>query len=215
MTPPTSHDAAGREARVQRLRAARAQDSAAKIDRSSKVIHDLLASGQRITFARVAREAAVSTWFVYNQLKVREAVQAAVHEQHEHKGKASPPSSTQQVSPAGPHTELALAREEIKDLKKERDRLRERVRLSLGAELDDVDRRQLVERVEQLERRNAELNSQLSDARDGLIVLQRKLQESADDLTAARASLRRADEGRSFRVAFLPKVTRCWGSHRP
>lgn len=192
MSPSTSHDAAGREARVQRLHAARVQDSAVKIDRSLKVIHDLLGSSQRITFARVAREASVSTWFVYNQLKVREAVQAAMHEQHKHKGKASPPSSTQQVSPAGLHTELALAREEIKDLRKERDRLRERVRLSLGAELDDVDRRQLVVQVQQLERKNAELNRELSEARDGLITLKRKLQESEDDLTAARAALRRA-----------------------
>lgn len=192
MTPPTSYDAAGREARVQRLQAARAQDSAAKIDRSLKVIHDLLASGQRITFARVAREASVSTWFVYNQLKVREAVRTAMHEQHEHKGKTSPSSSTQQVSPVGLHTELAIAREEIKDLKKERDRLRERVRLSLGAELDDVDRHQLVERLQQLKQQNAELNRELSEARDGLTSLKRKLQESEDDLTAARATLRRA-----------------------
>jgi chromosome segregation ATPase len=192
VTPPTSHGAAGREARVQRLRAARTQDSTSKIDRSLKVIHDLLASGQRITIARVAREASVSTWFVYNQLKVRETVQTAMHEQHEHKGKTSPSSNTQQVSPAGLHTELALAREEIKDLKKERDRLRERVQLSLGAELDDVDRRQLVERVQQLERQNAELNGELSEARDRLTALKRKLQESEDDLTAARATLRRA-----------------------
>ncbi|MER7683893.1 DUF6262 family protein [Streptomyces sp. NPDC097610] len=192
MTPPTSYGGAGREARVKRLHAARAQDSAAKIDRSLRVIHDLLASGQRITIARVAREASVSTWFLYNQLKVREAVQTAMHEQQHHKGRTSPSSSTQQVSPAGLHTELALAREEIRDLKKERDRLRERVRLSLGAELDDVDRRQLVERVQQLERQNAELNRELSEARDELTALNRKLQESEDDLTAARSSLRRA-----------------------
>jgi hypothetical protein len=192
MTPPTSHDAADREARVQRLCAARAQDSAAKIGRSLQIIHDLLASGQRITFAHVAREASVSTWFVYNQPKVREAVQGAMHEQQKHRGKASPPSSTQHVSPAGLHTELALARAEIKDLKKERDQLRERVRLSLGAELDDVDRRQLVERVQHLERQNAELNRELSEARLGLTALGRKLRESEDDLTAARAGLRRA-----------------------
>jgi len=192
MTRPPSHDAAGREVRVQRLRAARAQDSAAKIDRSLKVIHDLLASGQRITFARVAREASVSTWFVYNQPPVRASVEAAMSEQRGQRGKHSLPASRQQVAPAGLHTELALAREEIKDLKKERDRLRDRVRLSLGAELDDVSRRELVERVQQLEQQNAALNQELSGSRNRLIDLEQQLRESEDALTAARASLRRA-----------------------
>ncbi|MFD8217773.1 hypothetical protein ACFV2U_29700 [Streptomyces sp. NPDC059697] len=85
-----------------------------------------------------------------------------------------------------------MARDEIKDLKKERDRLRERVQLSLGAELDDVDRRQLVERIQELEQRNTDLDHELSDARNRLITLERRLRESEDDLTAARASLRRA-----------------------
>ncbi|WP_329218023.1 DUF6262 family protein [Streptomyces sp. NBC_01485] len=192
MTRPSSHDAAGREVRVQRLRAARARDSAAKIDRSLKVIHDLPASGQRITFARVAREASVSTWFVYNQPPVRAAVEAAMSEQRGQRGKHTPPASRQQVAPAGLHTELALAREEIKDLKKERDRLRDRVRLSFGAELDDVGRRELVERVQQLEQQNAALNQELSGARNRLIDLEQQLRESEDALTAARAGLRRA-----------------------
>ncbi|MEU2716182.1 DUF6262 family protein [Streptomyces sp. NPDC007205] len=192
MTPPASYDAAGREARVQRLRAARAQDSAVKIDRALKVVHDLLASCQRITFARVAREASVSTWFVYNQPQVRNAVQTAMHEQRAHGRRTAATPDSRLVTPAGLQTELALAREEIKDLKKERDRLRERVRLSLGAELDDVGRRQLVERVQQLEQQNTDLRRELSETRDRLTGVERRLQESEDDLTAARASLRRA-----------------------
>ncbi|MFF4306714.1 DUF6262 family protein [Streptomyces sp. NPDC001601] len=192
MTRTASHDTAGKEARVRRLRAARTQDSEAKTARALDVVRDLLASGQRVTCARVAREASVSTWFVYNQPQVRDAVQAAMHEQREHGRRTTAAPGPGQVTPAGLHTELALAREEIKDLKRERDRLRERVRLSLGAELDDVGRRQLVERIRQLEQQNTELRHELSEARDRLTDSERRLQEAEDDLTAARASLRRA-----------------------
>ncbi|MET9084800.1 DUF6262 family protein [Streptomyces sp. NPDC004237] len=189
-SPPS--DSATRDARVGRLQAARIRDSEAKTARTLDVVGDLLASGQRVSYARVAREASVSTWFVYNQPQVRSAVQAAIHEQHEQGRQISGTRSRQQIAPAGLHTELALARDEIKDLKKERDRLRERVQLSLGAELDDADRRQLVERNQQLEQRNTDLDHELSDTRNRLIALEQRLQESEDDLTAARASLRRA-----------------------
>jgi chromosome segregation ATPase len=134
----------------------------------------------------------VSTWFVYNQPQVRNAVQAAMDEQRGLGRQASLRSSSHRVTQSGLHTELALAREEIKDLKKERDRLRERVRLSLGAELDNVNRSQLIERVEQLEREKTDLKHELSAAREQLTALERRLQESEDDLIAARAGLRRA-----------------------
>lgn len=192
MSRTASSDTTSRDARVRRLSAARARDSEAKTTRALDVVRDLLGSGQRVTFAGVAREASVSTWFVYNQAQVRDAVQAAVEEQREHGRHTSQVSGGQRVNPAGLHTELALAREEIKDLKKERDRLRERVRLSLGAELDDVDRSQLVGRVEQLEQEKADVKHELSVARDQLTALGRRLQESEDGLTAARAGLRRA-----------------------
>jgi hypothetical protein len=191
MTPTSPHATAGNEARIRRLRAARARDSEAKTARALDVVRDLLASGQRITCARVAREASVSTWFVYNKPPVQDAVQAAMHEQRQH-GRTAAGSGSGQVTPSGLQTELALAREEIKDLKKERDRLRERVRLTLGAELEDVGRDQLVERIRQLEQQNTELRRELSEAGDRLTDSERRLQEAEDDLTAARAGLRRA-----------------------
>jgi chromosome segregation ATPase len=187
-----SSDSASRDVRVRRLSAARARDSEAKTARSLGVVRDLLGSEHRVTFAGVAREAQVSTWFVYNQPQVRNAVQAAMDEQRGLGRQASLRSSSHRVTQSGLHTELALAREEIKDLKKERDRLRERVRLSLGAELDNVNRSQLIERVEQLEREKTDLKHELSAAREQLTALERRLQESEDDLIAARAGLRRA-----------------------
>ncbi|MGC0340160.1 DUF6262 family protein [Streptomyces sp. SLBN-8D4] len=192
MSRTASSDNASRDVRVRRLSAARARDSEAKTARSLGVVRDLLGSEHRVTFAGVAREAQVSTWFVYNQPQVRNAVQAAMDEQRGLGRQASLRSSSHRVTQSGLHTELALAREEIKDLKKERDRLRERVRLSLGAELDNVNRSQLIERVEQLEREKTDLKHELSAAREQLTALERRLQESEDDLIAARAGLRRA-----------------------
>lgn len=192
MSRTAGSDTASRDARVRRLSAARARDSEAKTARSLDVVRDLLGSGQRVTFAGVAREASVSTWFVYNQPRVRDAVQAAMDEQRQLGHQAPQSSASQRVSPAGLNTELALAREEIKGLKKERDRLREHVRLSLGAELDNVARSQLVERLKQLEQAKADLQHELSNTRDRLTAVERRLQETEDDLTAARAGLRRA-----------------------
>ncbi|MEV7523118.1 DUF6262 family protein [Streptomyces sp. NPDC091371] len=182
----------GRDVRVERLRASRTQDSEAKTARALDAVRGLLRSGRRITIAQVARDASVSTWFVYNQPQVRNAVQTGMATQREQGLQRPAAPGRQQVSPAALQTELALARDEIRDLKKERDRLRERVRLSLGAEIEEVDRNQLVGRVQQLERDNASLNAELTGTRDQLTALEGRLRETEDDLTAARAGLRRA-----------------------
>ncbi|MFB7588249.1 DUF6262 family protein [Streptomyces sp. NPDC056169] len=192
MKRPDSSSSNDRDARVERLRTSRAKDSEAKTRRSLEAVDGLLRTGRRVTVAQVAREAAVSTWFVYNQPQVHQAVQDGITTQREQGRQNSTVSEAQQVSPAGLRTDLALAREEIKDLKKERDRLRNRVRLSLGAELDGVNRNELIERVQQLERRNTALDQELSVARDRIASLEGQLHEAEDDLTAARASLRRA-----------------------
>ncbi|WP_405707580.1 DUF6262 family protein [Streptomyces xanthophaeus] len=182
----------GRDVRVERLRASRTQDSEAKTARALDAVRGLLRAGRRITIAQVARDASVSTWFVYNQPQVRDAVQTGMATQREQGLQRPPTPGRQQVSPAGLQTELALARDEIRDLKKERDQLRQRVRLSLGAEIEEADRHRLVERVQQLERDNASLNAGLASTRDQLAAMEGRLRETEDDLTAARAGLRRA-----------------------
>ncbi|MFF6830228.1 MULTISPECIES: DUF6262 family protein [Streptomyces] len=192
MKRPATSGVNDRSARVERLRASRAKDSEAKTRRALEAVDDLLRTGRRVTVAQVAREAAVSTWFVYNQSQVHQAVQDGITTQREQGCQNSPVPKAQQVSPAGLRTDLALAREEIKDLKKERDRLRDRVRLSLGAELDGVNRNELIERVQQLEQRNTTLDQELSETKDRIAALEGRLREAEDDLTAARTSLRRA-----------------------
>ncbi|MEU4063758.1 DUF6262 family protein [Streptomyces wedmorensis] len=192
MKSPAASRSNDRNTRVERLRASRAKDSEEKTKRALDAVNGLLRSGLRITVSQVAREAAVSTWFVYNQPQVHRAVQEGIASQQERVRQDSTAPAAQQVSSAGLRTDLALAREEIKDLKRERDRLLNRVRLSLGAELDGVDQSELIQRVQQLERRNTDLNEELSEARKRIAALEGRLRETEDDLTAARAGLRRA-----------------------
>ncbi|AVV42229.1 DUF6262 family protein [Streptomyces sp. ID05-04B] len=192
MKSPAPSGSNDRNARVERLRASRAKDSEEKTRRAIDAVDGLLRSGRRITVSQVARDAAVSPWFVYNQPQVHQAVQDGIIAQREHVRQDPSVPAARQVSPAGLRTDLALAREEIKDLKRERDRLLNRVRLSLGAELDGVDQNELIQRVQQLEQRNTALNEELSEARERIAALEGRLRETEDDLTAARASLRRA-----------------------
>ncbi|MFF7643707.1 DUF6262 family protein [Streptomyces canus] len=191
MKSPAASGSNDRSTRIERLRASRAKDSEDKAKRALDAVDDLLRSGRRITVSQVARDAAVSTWFVYNQPQVHQAVQEGITAQREQVRQDSPVPAARQVSPAGLRTDLALAREEIKDLKRERDRLLNRVRLSLGAELDGVDQNELIQRVQRLEQRNTALNEELSEARERIAALEGRLHETEDDLTAARASLRR------------------------
>ncbi|MFG2632126.1 DUF6262 family protein [Streptomyces sp. NPDC048473] len=165
MKSPAASGSNDRNSRVERLRASRAKDSEDKTKRALDAVNGLLRSGRRITVSQVARDAAVSTWFVYNQPQVHQAVQNGITAQ-QGQVQGAPVPAARQVSPAGLQTDLALAREEIKELKRERDRLQNRVRLSLGAELDGVNRNELVERVQQLEQRNTVLRQELSEARD-------------------------------------------------
>jgi chromosome segregation ATPase len=192
MKTPAASGGNDRNARVERLRVSRAKDSEDKTRRALDALDGLLRSGRRITVTQVAREASVSTWFVYNQPQVHQAVQDGITAQRARGRQNSLTAEASQVSPAGLRTDLALAREEIKDLKKERDRLRNRVRLSLGAELEGVNRNELIERVQQIEQRNTALEQALSEARDQIAALEGQLREAEDDLTAARAGLRRA-----------------------
>ncbi|MFE9816701.1 DUF6262 family protein [Streptomyces sp. NBC_00236] len=192
MMIPAASSGNDRIARIERLRVSRAKDSEEKTKRALDSVDALLRSGRRITVAQVAREASVSTWFVYNQPQVHQAVQDGISAQRTRGRQNSPAPEASQVSPAGLRTDLALAREEIKDLKKERDRLRNRVRLSLGAELEGVNQHKLIERVQEIEQRNTALEQALSEARNRIAALENQLREAEDDLTAARAGLRRA-----------------------
>jgi hypothetical protein len=173
------------------LRAARARDSADKRRRAREAIDALEAAGTPVTATAVANAAGVSTWLVYtdglreylDQARHRQALPAPIP--------ARAPAVQAPPTPASLRTDLALARDEIRRLRGDNDKLRRRLRLQLGAEIDGPDRAELTARVADLETANrqllAERDARAAEAHD----VQRRIRDLEDDLTAARESLRR------------------------
>ena len=109
---------------------------------------------------------------------------------------SSPPRTTTPgdqapLTPAGLRTDLALARAEIRRLRAEHDKLRRRLRLQLGAEIDGPDRAELITRVADLESLTRRLLTERDAHTTEADLAQRRIRELEDDLTAARESLRR------------------------
>jgi hypothetical protein len=175
------------------LRAARAKDSADKRRRALDAIHALEAAGSPITAAAVAHAAGVSTWLVYTD-GLREHLDAARHRQ-EQPGSGPPrttaPGDPAPLTPTGLRTDLALARAEIRRLRTDNDKLRHRLRLQLGAEIDQPDPTELINRVAELESRTRQLLAERDARTAAANHAQHRIHELEDDLTAARESLRR------------------------
>ncbi|MFC7812698.1 DUF6262 family protein [Streptomyces olivaceus] len=184
--------APSRDARVARLRQARQADSTAKTTRTQTVVRDLLRTGQRVSFARVAREAGVSTWFVYNKPAVKAAIRRAMNDQAHHGTEAASAPRPERTTPASLHTDLALAREEIQDLKRERDALKRRVQLALGAEIDNAARADLVSRIRDLEHDNRALATDLTETRTRADRLAEQHREAEQNVASLRLALRKA-----------------------
>ena len=172
------------------LRAARAHDSADKRGRVRDAIDALEAAGTPITAAAVARSAGVSTWLVYTN-GLREHLDAARRRQQRRAvNSINAAAEHPRPEPASVRTDLALARDQIRRLRAERDKLHQRLRLRLGAELDGPDRAELITRVADLENLTRQLladrDARAAEATDA----RRRITELEDDLTAARESLR-------------------------
>jgi Family of unknown function (DUF6262) len=182
---------AANHARAAALKAARARDSELKRRRALAALEAMEASGASITFTAVANAAGVSTWLVYAQ-GIREHIDAARRRQA-NEGPAPMPTPTgkHSMTPASLRTDLAIARDQIKTLRAERDKLQQRLRLQLGAEIEAPDRAHLTARVADLEA----LNRRLVAERDARTIetdtATRQVAELEDELSAARESLRR------------------------
>lgn len=179
-------------ARAGALRAARAADSAAKRTRVREAIDTLETAGTPLTATAVARAARVSTWLVYAD-GMREHLDAARHRQ-------ARPSAQHQArlaagdappTPASLRTDLALAREEIRRLRTEHGKLRDRLRLQLGAEIDGPDPAALITRVADLETLTRKLTAERDARAAEAHQAQRRIRDLEDDLTAARETLRK------------------------
>jgi len=180
---------AANQARAAALKAARAKDSQHKRQRTLAALQTLEATGAAITFTAVAKAAGVSTWLVYSD-GIREHIDAARHHQNNYTTGTPSAPSAQPATPDSLRTDLAIAREQIKTLRTERDKLQQRLRLQLGAELEAPDRAHLTTRVADLET----INRQLVD-RDARTIevdaATHRVAELEDELSAARESLRR------------------------
>jgi hypothetical protein len=162
-----STDPAGR--RTAALRQARASQSARKRQDVLDTLQAMAGNGTRATFDQVARRAGVSRQFLYSDPGLRTAIEQA---------RSKPPSSPVR-DVAGDaddlRTDLLLAREEIKQLRSENTRLKNKlIQHAASSQLDSDD-----EQLHDLTARNAELAREANS-------LRRQLAAAHDDLAAAR-----------------------------
>ena len=180
--------------RTQAMLAARAKASHDKRQRALAAVRDLEAAGTPVTATAVATAAGVSTWLVYAD-GVRDHLEAAQRRQANREpgpSTAAPPGRGEPVSQASLRTSLAVARNEIRRLRDERDKLRARLRLQLGAEIEGPDRAELIARVASLQAASRQLAAERDARAAEASHAQRRIRELEDELTAARESLRRA-----------------------
>lgn len=177
-----------REERTARLVHARQVAAATKRRHTLKVLAEQAAAGERVTFAGVARAASVSGWFVRNHPDVRQGIERAMTQQHQ---RGLPDKRTIHTSDDGLRADLLLAREEIRDLRAERDHLKGRLRQHLGGELDHETRSELLARLHTL----ATEHQQLTDEHEALTLALAEAHAAKDDalteLEAARVANRR------------------------
>ncbi|HUL28477.1 MAG TPA: hypothetical protein VLW44_22170 [Streptosporangiaceae bacterium] len=180
--------------RARAMLAARTKASHGKRQAALAAVQALEGAGTPVTPAAVAAAAGVSTWLAYAD-GIREHVQAAQRRQAAREPgprAAAPPGRGEPVTQASLRTDLAVARDQIRRLRAENDKLRARLRLQLGAEIEGPDKAELIARVATLEAATRQLAAERDARATEASHAQRQVRELEDDLTAARESLRRA-----------------------
>ncbi|MHA6631131.1 DUF6262 family protein [Pseudonocardia sichuanensis] len=175
--------------------AARHRDSAAKRARVLATLDVMLADGDPITAAALARRAQVSTWLVYAP-GIRDAVEKARDRQRGTADTAASdtldnPSRSDTAAVATLRTDLALARAEITRLRTDRAEHADQLRRALGTQLDTRTRSDLVARIDELTRTNTALSAAAARHESIIHELRAQITTLEDDLAAARTSLRR------------------------
>jgi hypothetical protein len=178
------------DTRTAKLIAARQRASRDKRAHTLHTLDRLLQSGARISFAAVAREADVSTWLVYNNPELKQAITDAMKHPARHAGPPRPAESP--TSQASLRTDLELARHEIAALRRSERKLRERLQRTLGAEIEHIDRSELVaRRIDDLETVVAKLRCENNDLVETNTRLTQLADQRHDDLDTANTLLRR------------------------
>lgn len=168
------------------LAQARRRDSLDKRQRVLTALATLEQHGKKITHTAVARTAGVSTWLTYAE-GIREHIEAA---QQRRQPKVPPPTDTRNPTTTL-RTELELARQEVRALREEKDRMRQALQHQLGQQLDALSTKDLTERLDELTRDNQRLHDTLRQATEDNHALQSRVTSLEADLGAARTSLRR------------------------
>lgn len=163
--------------RVQALRESRQRDSRTKRDQVSSALTAMLAAGDPISFSAVARRAGVSTWLTYAP-GVREQIDTAIAR---HCGDRQSVPATESATSL--RTDLELARQEIRRLRRERDELRKHLQSTLGQQLSNLSTAPLVDRI-------AALSQELTQTRQANKDLTEEATRLGDDLDGARRALR-------------------------
>ena len=188
MTDPTSP-----VGNASALTACRRADSKAKREEVRRVIAQQQANGIRVTYAGVARAAGVSLWLVKAD-GVRQLADTAIQQQLQDPARARAASRVvpegQPVSLRGLRVDLELSRAELREVRRERDELKDRMRLHLGVMLEGSQRAELVDRIEELSQLVRVKNGDLSQQQGRIVELEAAVVALEDDLIAARAANR-------------------------
>jgi Family of unknown function (DUF6262) len=177
------------DARTTKLVAARQRASRDKHDHTLRTLDRLQQSGARISFTAVAREAGVSTWLVYNNPELKRAITDAMKHPPRHDEPPRPAESP--TSQASLRTDLELARHEITVLRRSERKLRERLQRTLGAEIEQIDRSELVAHIADLETLVTNLRTENTGLAEANTRLTQLTTQQHDDLDTANTLLRR------------------------
>ncbi|WP_232247171.1 hypothetical protein [Kitasatospora azatica] len=188
------------------LALARARISADKRRRALDAITTLERDGHPVTHTTVARTAGVSTWLTYTDT-IRPHIQAAQHRQTTRPAPTPAGPGTTSSATATLRTELELARQEIKQLRRERDQTQTAVRHHLGRQLDALTTHDLTTRIDELTHHNHQLADQLQQATTHNNDLQQQITTLENDLAAARTSLRRMIRNENINISPNPAAT--------
>lgn len=175
--------------RTERLVANRRAAAAEKQAHTLAVIERMISRSDRVTFVEVQRRSGVSTWFVYNNVAIRHAIESAIRDQRNVEA-ADTRKPSDDRTPSSLRVEIANARAEIRDLRQERDRLRHRLQRNLGDQVDALSKREALERLRVVEQENAHLQAEVRETTTGLTAAKRERDEALADLEGARMGLR-------------------------
>lgn len=173
------------------LTRARRSDGRDKRVRANDCLAKMLDAGEPISFPALARRAGVSVSLLYSDPHLASQVAEARDRQRQagtDRAWRLPPRSL--VTEQSLRTELANAKEQLRQLHEEVNLLRQRLARSLGSDADIARGRATAPLVNDLEDRAAELETDNAALRRQVSKLTTEAQEANDSLDAARVANR-------------------------